>query len=113
MVEYSDKAARDENQLEDDGRGWCAVRTYITGPGSIRAGTTGQFKSNVHVDADPGCKSHDVDEVLWTIDMPNQFKDQIHVRNQSADECTVAVEATVSFGHPIYAARDPQGPCYF
>ena len=85
--------------LEDEGRGWCGVRTYITGPQAIRSGRSGEFKSNYHIDLDPGCKSGHLDEVSWTLtDIPPNYVNYIHINQQDSKECVVAVESQVPSG---------------
>ena len=88
----------EQEQLEDDGRAWCGVRTYITGPQAIKAGASATFSSNVHVDADRGCRSQNVDEVVWSVDAPAQYKDQIHIRTQSIENCSISIESGVPPG---------------
>jgi hypothetical protein len=39
-----------------------------------------------------------VDEVLWSIDAPAQYRDQIHIRTQSIDSCSVSIETGVPAG---------------
>jgi|SRR6516164_395126 hypothetical protein len=92
-------ATEKEDQLDDEGRGWCGVRTYITGPQAIKAGKTGDFKSNWHVDFDGGCKSADVDEVAWTItDVPAGYQDWIHIQEQTVERCVIKVDEGVPSG---------------
>ena len=96
--------------LQDDGRCWSGIRTYITGPALIHAGDTAEYKSNVTIDSDPGCKSAEVDEVSWTItDAPAAFKDLIHVSKQTTESCTVKVEAGVQSGTQFTLHATPKG----
>jgi hypothetical protein len=88
-----------EGQLEDDGRGWCGVRTYITGPQAIKPGESGEFKSNYYIDLDPGCKSGHIDEVLWTLtNVALGYQGLIHIQQQDVNGCVVAVETGVPSG---------------
>lgn len=94
-----DQSAYQERSLEDDGRGWCGVRTYITGPQAIGSGKSAEYKSNYHIDFDPGCRSGHIDEVAWTVtDMPSAYQSLIHIEQQNAASCVVAVEAGVPSG---------------
>lgn len=100
----------DEGRLDDLGRGWCGVRTYITGPQAIKAGRTADFRSNRHIDFDPGCKSADVDEVSWTItDVPAGYQDWIHVQAQTLEMCVVKVDAGVPSGTQFTLNATPKG----
>jgi hypothetical protein len=88
-----------ESRLEDDGRGWCGVRTYITGPQTVGSGKSAEFQSNYYIDSDPGCKSAHIDEVVWTVtDVPSAYQSLIHIQQQDANACVVAVEAGVPSG---------------
>ncbi len=109
----SAKTARDErniDQLEDDGRGWCGIRTYISGPAAISPGHQAEYKSNVTLDSDSGCKTAEIDEVLWTIsDAPPAYKDCIHIFQQSSESCKVKVEAGVQSGFQFTLHAAPRG----
>jgi hypothetical protein len=107
-----DTEREQEDLLEDDGRAWCGVRTYITGPQTVRAGASATFNSNVHVDADQGCRSYELDEVAWSIDTPNQYKDEIHIRSQSSESCVVVVEAAVPSGTQFTLHAVPKAHAY-
>ena len=97
-------------QLEDDGRCWCGIRTYITGPAVVNAGHTAEYKSNVAIDSDPGCKFAEVDEVLWSItDAPAAFKDLVHVSQQTSESCNVKVEPGVQSGTQFTLHAAPKG----
>jgi hypothetical protein len=112
MTEETRKANRTSavEELEDDGRGWCGIRTYITGPASVVAGHTAEYKSNVQIDSDPGCKSADVDEVAWSItDAPPQYKDWIHVSQQTNESCKVKIETGVQSGTQFTLHAIPKG----
>jgi hypothetical protein len=113
MTEELHRAGRtsaQETHQEDDGRAWCGIRTYITGPAVISAGHTAEFKSNVTLDSDPGCKSAEVDEVQWTItDTPAAFKDLIHVSQQTSEYCKVKIEAGVQSGTQFTLHAMPKG----
>jgi hypothetical protein len=96
---HEDEEYEEIGQLEDEGRGWCGVRTYISGPQSVRAGRTAEFKSNCSVDADPGCKNPEIDEVSWTItDVPVTYQNWIHIQQQSVESCVVKVDRDVPSG---------------
>jgi hypothetical protein len=112
MRKTSRAAAGDSQveQLEDDGRCWCGIRTYITGPAVVNAGHAAEYKSNVVIDSDPGCKSAEVDEVLWSItDAPAAFKDLIHVAQQTSESCRVKVEPGVQSGTQFTLHATPKG----
>jgi len=99
----------DEGQLEDEGRGWCGVRTYITGPQAIKAGRTAEFKANCKVDSDPGCKSPEIDEVSWTItDVPTAYQNWIHIQRQSTEACFVKVDRDVPSGTKFTLHASPK-----
>jgi hypothetical protein len=99
MRQHVTDADADEGHLEDEGRGWCGVRTYITGPQAIRAGRIGEFRSNCKIDSDPGCKSPEIDEVSWTItDVPTAYQNWIHIQSQSTEMCLVKVDRDVPSG---------------
>ena len=87
-----------------------AARTYITGPAAIDAGDVGEYKSNVSIDSDAGCKTAEVDEVLWSItDAPAAFKDLIHVSEQTSESCRVKVEHGVQSGTQFTLHATPKG----
>jgi hypothetical protein len=108
--EHAAEVVELEGRLEDEGRGWCGVRTYITGPQTIRAGKSGDFKSNCHIDFDEGCKSADIDEVSWTItDVPNAYQNWIHIQQQTTGACLVKIEAGVPSGTQFTLHATPKG----
>jgi hypothetical protein len=88
-----------DDELTNDGRGWCGVRTYITGPRAIESGKSGHFLSNCHVDADLGCHTPRIDEVTWTIgEVAAANEALIHVQQQDTNGCVVTVESGVPSG---------------
>lgn len=106
---YLSDAVDEERSLEDEGRGWCGVRTYITGPQAVVAGKSACFQSNVHIDADEGCRKTDVDEVSWTITgVPDKYQNWIHIRDQATDGCRVAVEHGVPSGTQFMLHATPK-----
>ena len=97
-------------QLEEDGRGWCGIRTFITGPAAVGAGHHAVYKSNVSLDSDAGCKTSEVDEVSWSItDVPPAYKDSIHVSQQGSESCSVKVELGVPSGTQFTLHAAPKG----